>query len=1378
MSQELELSVVRIYSNTGNVIGSGFLVSDKYILTCSHVVALALQIPAGTSEMPTGTISFDFPRVDSKQKLTATVVFWLPVNSNPSESQEDIAVLRLVNPCPNKAKPVELLPCENVWKHEFLAFGFPKDKSYGVWTEGVLQGANAKGWVQIEVKSENSYRLEEGFSGTPVWDQNLQCVVGMAVAAEKQRQDVKAAFIIPTKVVLEALPQWVKQQVNLYEMKPATQSARIFISYHSQEPDISLAKQFYDTLKNAGHDPFMAKESIQWGEQWSQRIDRELQRCDYFLLLLSEKSANSEMVTREVQQVKRSRDLRSNRKPGILPIRVNFPLSAPLNYELRGYLNEIQQREWKSDADTRLILQDLCKLLANANQSETSDEPVEAELPTISPELENLQRPPLPAAEPELPEGQVDLASTFYVERPPIESDCYKEILKLGALIRIKAARQMGKTSIMARILHYARQQGYSTVQLSFQLADSKVFTDLDEFLRWFCASVGRRLGLPNRLAEHWDKMFGSKENCTSYFEQYLLSSINQPLVLALDEVDCVFQQPKIASDFFGLLRAWHEDAKSRDIWKKLRLVVVHSTEPYISMDVNQSPFNVGLPIELPEFNRQQVLDLARRYGLNWNITQVEQLTAMLGGHPYLVRVGLYHISRQQTTLEQLLKIAPTDAGIFSDHLRRHWWNLKQHPELMDAIAQIVSTTKPVQLEPILAFKLKSMGLIAWENNRVILRCNLYREYFHQLTHSVTAQEPVENQPTNPVSNPSQQLPPVQPANPARNLVYEYQVGGSLPVNALSYVERQADKDLYNELKAGNFCYVLNSRQMGKSSLRVQTMQKLEVEGIACAVIDLTEIGSQEVSSEQWYAGIVRRLERSFQLSVKFNFSSWWSDRSHISPVQRLGEFIDEVLLVEIPQNIVIFIDEIDSVLSLKFPTDDFFALIRNFYNQRADNLKYKRITFTLLGVATPSDFVQDKKRTPFNIGKGIELKGFQLEEAKPLAMGLAGKVNNPKQALQQILQWTGGQPFLTQKICQLIQTDNQRLSVDQLVQSRIIENWETKDEQAHLRTIRDRIWRNEQRVSRLLGLYQQILQQGEIATDNSTEQIDLRLTGLVVQQMGKLRVYNRIYQSVFALDWVKKELAKLRPYAEAFSKWEASGYEEKSYLLRGQALQDALEWSTNKGLSDLDYRFLRDSQVFDRGEVDRAKQVLEKAQKKARLIIRGGFVGLFVIGVVAAGIGLFAKEQAQQAQTANNKARTAEDKARTANTEARKAKDEARKAGLRAETAEGAKSDVSEKFLDICREDRDNESYEDAQKCFLKIIENSPKSSQAYAGLGQTYHMQYHTNENKLDNQSACDILAKAKNNFQEAIDISPNYGWAKSRLKEVQDYKQKLNC
>jgi hypothetical protein len=488
---------------------------------------------------------------------------------------------------------------------------------------------------------------------------------------------------------------------------------------------LTLAQQFYEGLKAAGHEAFMAGESIRLGENWSDRIDRELERCDYFLLLLSEKSATSEMVTEEVRRARQLRDLRSQDKPIILPIRVNFPIDSPLNYDLRGYLQRIQQRQWKSQADTPVILQEILSLLSSGEAPPVAD----SQTPPTPP-VERLDQPPLPVAEPELPEGQVDLASAFYVERPPIESRCYEAIAKPGALIRIKAPRQMGKTSLMARILYQAEQRGCLKVPLSFQLADGKVFADLDQFLRWFCASVGRRLRLPNKLGDYWDEIFGSKDNCTAYFEEYLLAEIDKPLALGLDEVDLVFQHPEIANDFFGLLRAWHEEAKNREIWKKLRLVVVHSTEVYIPMNINQSPFNVGLPIELPEFDADQIEELAQRHGLSLNATQVEQLMAMVGGHPYLVRVVLYRMARKDTTLEELLKIAPTDAGLFGDHLRRHWWNLKQHPELAVAIKQIVATTNLVQLEPIQAFKLNSMGLVCLENNYVRLRFNLYYQYF------------------------------------------------------------------------------------------------------------------------------------------------------------------------------------------------------------------------------------------------------------------------------------------------------------------------------------------------------------------------------------------------------------------------------------------------------------------------------------------------------------------------------------------------------------------------------------------------------------------------------------------------------------------------
>ncbi len=470
---------------------------------------------------------------------------------------------------------------------------------------------------------------------------------------------------------------------------------------------------------------------------------------------------------------------------------------------------------------------------------------------------------------------------------------------------------------------------------------------------------------------------------------------------------------------------------------------------------------------------------------------------------------------------------------------------------------------------------------------------------------------------------------------------YDYQVGGSLPINATSYVTRQADEDFYQSLKAGQFCYVLNSRQMGKSSLRVRTMKKLQAEGILCGFIDLTGIGKEDVTPEKWYAGVVNALVSSCQLSKQFKWRSWWREqRDLLSPVQRLSLFIEEVLLVLVEHKIVIFVDEIDRVLSQNFSVDDFFALIRFFYNQRVDNPAYQRLTFALLGVATPSDLITEKTQTPFNIGKAIELRGFQLPETQPLAQGLEGKVDNPQAVVQELLNWTGGQPFLTQKLCQLVaQSTNSRSilssqSIEQIVQKRIIENWEAQDEPEHLRTIRDRILRNQQRVGQLLGVYQQILQQGEIVADGSSEQTELRLSGLVVQQQGKLKVYNRIYQQIFNREWVEKQLEKLRPYSEDFKAWVSSNYQDESRLLQGQALQDALAWSENQNLSPLDYRFFAASQDFEKREVEaslavqaeesrilaKANDTLTLAQQKANKTIGIGGA-ILAISLVAAGI-------------------------------------------------------------------------------------------------------------------------------------------------------------
>ncbi|MBD2679040.1 MULTISPECIES: AAA-like domain-containing protein [Nostoc] len=332
----------------------------------------------------------------------------------------------------------------------------------------------------------------------------------------------------------------------------------------------------------------------------------------------------------------------------------------------------------------------------------------------------------------EWPEGQVELNSKFYVERPPLEMRSFQTILKPGSLIRIKAPRQMGKTSLMARILNHAAQQSYYTVTLNCQLADGKTFEDLDLFLKWFAARVTRGLQLPNKIADYWDDIFGSKTSCKDYFEHYLLSQLNHPLVLALEEVDYIFQHPLLADDFFALLRSWHEEAKCSDIWKKLRLVLVHSTEVYIPLNINQSPFNVGLPIELPEFSIEQVTNLARHHGLNWTSEQVAQLMGMVGGHPYLVRVALYYLARHKMTIEELLRLSPTEAGPFNDHLRRHLWNLQQQPSLYSALKKVLETNSPVKLESLDVFKLHSMGLIYLKGNEATPRCQLYRQYFSE----------------------------------------------------------------------------------------------------------------------------------------------------------------------------------------------------------------------------------------------------------------------------------------------------------------------------------------------------------------------------------------------------------------------------------------------------------------------------------------------------------------------------------------------------------------------------------------------------------------------------------------------------------------------
>src|SRR5438128_2947990 len=285
-----------------------------------------------------------------------------------------------------------------------------------------------------------------------------------------------------------------------------------------------------------------------------------------------------------------------------------------------------------------------------------------------------------------------------------------------------------------------------------------------------------------------------------------------------------------------------------------------------------------------------------------------------------------------------------------------------------------------------------------------------------------------------------------------------YVTGGTLRSDAPSYVERQADCDLDEGLRRGEFCYILTSRQMGKSSLMVRTAARLREEGVQVAILDLTAIG-QNLTPEQWYGGLLRRLGRQIDPSgdLEEKLDDFWLDEDRLGPLQRWMAALDAVVLKHDrtenaktrksenakwretdpegsdhqpstinhqPSRLVIFIDEIDAVRSLPFSTDEFFAAIRECYNRRTGDPAFNQLTFCLLGVATPSDLIRDTRTTPFNIGKRIDLTDFTEAEAAPLAAGLNRPPELGARLLQRILYWTGGHPYLTQRLCQAVAED------------------------------------------------------------------------------------------------------------------------------------------------------------------------------------------------------------------------------------------------------------------------------------------------------------------------------------------------------------------
>jgi len=366
-----------------------------------------------------------------------------------------------------------------------------------------------------------------------------------------------------------------------------------------------------------------------------------------------------------------------------------------------------------------------------------------------------------------------------------------------------------------------------------------------------------------------------------------------------------------------------------------------------------------------------------------------------------------------------------------------------------------------------------------------------------------------------------------------------YVVGGTMKASAPSYVVRESDTQLLEGIRRNEFCYVLTSRQMGKSSLMVRTAAQLKEAGTRSVIIDLTSLGTTNLTPESWYLGQIQRMCK--QLALGQDYVQWWESQSHLGIVQRFTNFLTDVLVEKLPETIVIFVDEIDTTLSLPF-SDDYFAAIRSLYNDRALNSKLDRLNFVLLGVASPADLIKDPKRTPFNIGRRIELTDFTFQEAQPLIAGLAPEPQLSLELLRNILGWTGGQPYLTQKACSIIAAWAERswapvevsYIADKLVdQFFLSETGRNTDE--NLRFVQDRILESAE-SRKLLEFYLRIRQGEPLSYDDlDTVTAALMLSGLIkAAENRRLQVRNTIYERVFDESWIRASLGLREPFDRA----------------------------------------------------------------------------------------------------------------------------------------------------------------------------------------------------------------------------------------------------
>lgn len=497
--------------------------------------------------------------------------------------------------------------------------------------------------------------------------------------------------------------------------------AKIFISYkRNVAPDTPIATAIFDVLRH-DHDVFMDT-TIQVGDKWAERIQSAIKESDYLIIFLSENSVHSEMVIAEIETAHHHG--KTYGKPAILPVRLAY--NEPLVYPISAYLNPLQWALWDKESDTPRLIAELQRAVSGGSlPNKTTDAKATAptidEIPTA---FANISPRDLGS-----PEGTMPHQSQFYIERDS-DQDAMQAFRDInGVTITIKGPRQMGKSSLLNQLMADGDKRGMKAAFIDFQMIENSAIESAEIFYHQFCSLLSWEFEVEDRTEEFWKNPLGQVQKTTNYVTKHLLKEIqDKQLLLAMDEVERMFTSP-FRSDFFSMLRSWHNNRARGGDWTRFNMALVTSTEPYqLIADLNQSPFNVGAVVELKDFTSEQVIDLNQRHGKPLSAEQVAKIYELLGGHPYLTRKALYLIAGKRATFEEVMKKACEDDGPFGDHLRNHLFRMSDHEDLKTSLNQVIKYQRCSDEH--IFFRLRGAGLVKRIGKDILPRNQLYAEYF------------------------------------------------------------------------------------------------------------------------------------------------------------------------------------------------------------------------------------------------------------------------------------------------------------------------------------------------------------------------------------------------------------------------------------------------------------------------------------------------------------------------------------------------------------------------------------------------------------------------------------------------------------------------